>query len=874
MVLGAMFTAYPPTRSRLTTVLILAAAGLTLRARAADPMFDATRLHEVRLELAPGDWATLRARYLEDTYYHATVTIDSERVTQIGIRSRGSGTRNPVKPALKLDFNQYVSGQRFHSYKAAVLENLYGDRSGLHEHLAFSVFEEMGIPAPANSFARVYVNDEYWGLYELVEDVEDRFLKNRYPPGKGTLYKFEVGVEPWDLSWRGPDASAYIPLPFEPKTNTSTLDPQPVIEFIRTVNEAPDETFLADVGRHIDVRTYLTYIAVENAVAEVDGQTGFIGINNFYLYQLDGSSRFAFIPWDKDFCFTQPGHDVFFGAGRNRLVKRLLADPSARALYAAILQDVVRRFVNERWLLPRAEAAYAVLRDAMRADTKKRDGDQPDRGNGAFEDAVQGVRDVVLGRAASVFRQLPGPWVVPSAASVEGLGGSRYTTDLVLSNLEDAPAEALVSYRPRGADGDPAAKTVALSGGETKILPDVVGSFFGSPGTYGPVFVSSRTARLSVRALTTTPGTGTGGSYGQSVPGFDASRVAGPGMPCTLSGVADGPTVRSNLILTSATREETLVEITYRTGEGRIAGSSQVQLGPGRLVQLNRVAAAMGAPTGDEGSLLLSTASPGGLFAAYVARIDAGTNDPRTLLPVCAPKPVVIVPSSARLAGANGSFFTTDLVLSNPSSEAATATVTFLSHDQPDGPPPAADVLLEPGQVRRVADALATLFGIESGWGALRVTSSGPGLAVAAETSTPSSSGGTYGQSVPAFAAGELAEAGAPAVLAGFRDDARFRTNLVLANAGATAALVDIVLEDVAGIPIGTTSVTLPPFAMTQLSRVGRLLAGGDVSVGRLIVTLGQLPLGSLLPPPRAAVAVYASEIDATTNDPRTILPR
>lgn len=843
--------------------VLLTLSMLTAPMRAADPVFDASRLHEVRLELAPGDWSALRARYQENTYYRTAITIDGERVPDCGIRSRGNGTRNGVKPSLKLDFNEYVSAQRFRSYKAVHLENLYGDLSGIHEHLSFSVFEAMGIPAPANAFARVYVNGEYWGLYELVEDVEDRFLKDRYPPGKGTLYKFEIGVAAWDLSWRGPDPSAYIPLTFEPKTNEKTYDPQPLVGLIRVVNEASDAEFLAEVGKYLDVPAYLTYLAVENAVAEVDGQSGVIGINNFYLYQLDGTARFAFIPWDKDFSFTTPGHDVFFGLERNRLVKRLLADPAGGSLYAAAVKDVVRRFANERWLLPRAEAAYALIRDSMREDTRKRGGDEPDLGNGAYEQAVQQVRDVLLGRAASVFRQLPGPWLLPSAASVSGAGGSRFTTDLVLHNPESGPVEARVSYRPRGSEGELPVKSVSLEAGETRVVSDVVGSFFASPDTFGPVAVDAGAAHLSVRAVTTTPGGG--GTYGQSVPAFDAARLAGPGLPCLVAGVSDGPAVRSNLILTSASAGETLVDVALHGADGRSLGSTQVRLEAGRMAQLDRVAETLGGAPGDEGSLHLSTASDRGLFAAYVARIDAGTNDPRTLLPACAPAGAALVPASARVAGAAGSFFTTALVITNPAAEAATATVTFLSHDSPDDPPPAVDVPLAPGETRRVTDVLSTLFQLDTGYGALRITSSGLALVAGAETTTPAAGGGTYGQSVPAFPAADLVVAGAPAVLAGFRDDGRFRTNLILANASGAETVVGVALHDASGALLGETSLRLAPFAMTQVSRVGRLLSGGDVERGRLVVSTG-VPLG--------AVAVYAAEIDGVTNDPRTILPR
>ncbi len=119
--------------------------------RAADPLFDQTRLHEIRLYIDPVSWQTLQAKYLDDDYYVANVSLDGAVVRQIGVRSRGTGSRNSAKPALKLDFNEYVSSQEYGGYKELILRNAVQDASFLRERLAYQVFEAMGIPAPASS---------------------------------------------------------------------------------------------------------------------------------------------------------------------------------------------------------------------------------------------------------------------------------------------------------------------------------------------------------------------------------------------------------------------------------------------------------------------------------------------------------------------------------------------------------------------------------------------------------------------------------------------------------------------------------------------------------------------------------------------------
>ena len=365
-----------------------------------DPIFDPSKLHEVRIEMDPSDWESLRTNYLTDQYYAANISLDNTVVQQVGIRSRGSGSRDAVKPGLKVDFNKYVSGQEFHGYKSLVLDNLVQDTSLLRERLAFKVFEAMGIPAPQNAFARLTVNNEYAGVYNLVEPVSKPFLKARLGDDSGNLFDYEYSGE-YFFTYSGPDPGAYIPDPFQPQTHEEDLDPSGLLEFIRVVNEAPDATVIQDVGRFLDVNQFLTYLAVENALAEYDGLLGEFGMNNFYLYQYGGQSKFVFIPWDKDTSLSSPNWPIFQRVGDNVLTRRLLNDLSVQAIYVGAVKKAVGSYLNSRWLLPELEKGYTQIREAVLLDPKK------PFTNDQFELAVLGLRGIVASREADVMAQAP-----------------------------------------------------------------------------------------------------------------------------------------------------------------------------------------------------------------------------------------------------------------------------------------------------------------------------------------------------------------------------------------------------------------------------------------------------------------------------------
>jgi spore coat protein CotH len=358
-------------RGRLA-VLALVPFSLAVASRsfASDPAFDQSVLHDTRIEMDPADWRALRENFRENQYYAADVTIDGETVPQAGIRSRGSASRNDIKPALKVDFNKYVAEQEFRGYKTLVLDNLAQDPSMLRERLAFQVFEAMGLPAPQNAYTRLTVNGTYWGVYALVEPVSKPFLKSRLGQESGNLFDYEWGFI-WDFSYRGPDEAQYVPIPFQPQTNEDHLDAEGLVDFVRTVNEAPDEALLGEVSRFLDLEQFLTYLAVENALAESDGFLGNFGVNNFYLYQYGGESRFQFIPWDKDNALSDSRFDLFLNVSHNVLARRLLADPELQRVYVEAVVETVTSYVNPSWLGNRADEAYKQIRlDALRDEKK------------------------------------------------------------------------------------------------------------------------------------------------------------------------------------------------------------------------------------------------------------------------------------------------------------------------------------------------------------------------------------------------------------------------------------------------------------------------------------------------------------------------
>jgi spore coat protein CotH len=336
-----------------------------------DDLFNDSVLHEVRLTVHPSDWQKLQRDFLDNTYYAANFQWRGKTVEDVAIRSRGNGSRSSDKPGLKVDFNKYAPGAEFLGLKSLVLDNLTQDQTFLKERLALQLFRRMGIPAPRLAHARLYVNDVYAGLYTMVEPIDKGFLKRNLGEDGGHLYDYEWVNEYW-FENLGDNAASYIPNPFKLETNENAPNPRALVNMIHAINESGDEQFVESISRHLDPHQFLTYLAVEAYLAEADGIAGEWGLNNFYLYGLQNTERFLFLPWDKDLAFSGESRSVWANLERNVLTRRMLAVPEWKEYFVEQLKRCEELAGGPGgWLEQQIEAQYEQVRTAVADDPGK-----------------------------------------------------------------------------------------------------------------------------------------------------------------------------------------------------------------------------------------------------------------------------------------------------------------------------------------------------------------------------------------------------------------------------------------------------------------------------------------------------------------------
>lgn len=405
----------------LATAVTVALLPPTVRAGApaAEPFFDDSVVHRVDLLINSRDWESLTVNYLDNTYYPADFKWRDQTVRNVGIRSRGTGSRSGVKPGLRVDFNHYKASQTFlGTLKQFILRNQTQDASNMHERLSMLLYQRLGVLAPREAFTTVYVNGDYEGLYTIVENPDTQMTDRMFGDSDGNVYKYDynAGDAPWYFTYEGDDPATYVPHPFKPETNENDPHPEPIRDFFRSVGSDSDAAFPVNITRWISWDNFAKHIAVENFVADQDGFNGEYGVNNFYLYRWTNSSRLTFIPWDKSEAFKNSADQPIFHnfldgdpSRRNRLSSRAMGIDEARNIYldtllaaakSASAADPDNPSDARGWMEREIDREYAQIKDLVYADAKK------PFSNDEFEQAVQSLRAFARTRPANVTTQV------------------------------------------------------------------------------------------------------------------------------------------------------------------------------------------------------------------------------------------------------------------------------------------------------------------------------------------------------------------------------------------------------------------------------------------------------------------------------------
>ncbi|MCP4917775.1 MAG: hypothetical protein GY913_12750 [Proteobacteria bacterium] len=265
-----------------------------------DAIFDDTDLAKFSIEIGEDGWQTLKRERKGDDHewVEAAFIYDGQRYEPVGVRLKGENSFLPVdeKPSLKIKFDKYVN-LSFGDVSELTLNNMSNDYSMMHERVAYRMMREAGVPSVRCSHAELTLNDDDYGTYAVLENV-DRDMMKRWvddPDKQGIM--FEV----WDVDFYDQYISSFQ-LEFGEDDRTH-------LQGVADALEGSGQGSIDDASVYLDYDQFIWFYAVETIIGQYDSYPFANPGDDAHVYVDPGQDRLVWLPHGMDETFYSPDRD-------------------------------------------------------------------------------------------------------------------------------------------------------------------------------------------------------------------------------------------------------------------------------------------------------------------------------------------------------------------------------------------------------------------------------------------------------------------------------------------------------------------------------------------------------------------------------------
>ncbi|KAF9926839.1 hypothetical protein FBU30_003661 [Linnemannia zychae] len=377
-------------------------------------------------------------RYINDKVVHSVANIT------IGVSGKSSMEFN--KQAIKLQFDT-KNNQTFFSRPNVKLRSESSDPTMIREKLYIDVLNAVGVPTQQGAWVRLYMNSKPIGLYLMVDDIGNSFLKQTIHHGDssiihGSLWQMNAPVveTQGDLVYKGPLAKDYPGDCYKMKTLGSNPADAPMTQLIQLMKDLQAFDPLSMNGgeyweSRLDVDGFLRNMAMEFLGGSWDAY--WWSGSNYFIYfnpTLGATGKWQWISTDFDGTFgdgdptevltTYQAYADFSKHDRPMISKLILHSPDLNQRFEQTLKDIISYAFKPEALFPRIDAYEKMLEKDIAWDVSINRSKYPGKTNawtvadfhasltGGVKDMSLGVKPWIEGRAKDLQSQL-GFSVVP-----------------------------------------------------------------------------------------------------------------------------------------------------------------------------------------------------------------------------------------------------------------------------------------------------------------------------------------------------------------------------------------------------------------------------------------------------------------------------
>ncbi|MDR2511682.1 MAG: CotH kinase family protein [Bacteroidales bacterium] len=350
-------------------------------------LYDITKLPVFKFEISTENWNNFLSYFDQnpknEEYIHVDLYFQQgnhyDTLRNSGFKMRGNTSRrrpegstgevhHPENPdwhhaSFSVNVKKWEKNQRILGEKKVNLKWFKDDANYCREVYCYDLFRRFGIwTALQSSYCQLYIKIKedaqwyYFGIYEMLEPIDDDFVKARenqfvttgghlwkanYPADFNSTDESQMGIEDVTLTY------TYEPV-YDYKTDNNDFAnaKAQLVDFISNVKNLNGTAFKDYISNKMDVDFFLKTYAVNVICGMWDDH--WANANNFYFY-FDENGKFFFIPYDYDntlgtsLIVNDAGTQnlLQWGDMNNRpLMTKILAIPEYKTIYINYLHEL------------------------------------------------------------------------------------------------------------------------------------------------------------------------------------------------------------------------------------------------------------------------------------------------------------------------------------------------------------------------------------------------------------------------------------------------------------------------------------------------------------------------------------------------------
>ena len=318
--------------------------------------------------------------YYNEREFPAQFVYESSVVNQtiplVGFRLRGNTSLFAQKKSFKVSFNTYSNGGNWQGIEKMNLNGSHNDPSMIRAKLSWETINNNELAGSRSSFVKLYINDEYRGLYSNIEHIDEVFAAAYFDgSGDGNLYKC---LYPANFAYLNDNPESYKfesngRRAYELKTNDWVDDYSDLANFIKVLNQTNSEALPCELEQIFNVDNYLKYLAIDVLIGNWDNYA--YNQNNFYLYHNQLTGLLEYIPYDLDNTWgvdwvnqTWTSREIYnwsYNGQPRPLYTRLLEVPEYKARFSYYIQHYATTTLQENTIATRVNQLLNLIEPAV-----------------------------------------------------------------------------------------------------------------------------------------------------------------------------------------------------------------------------------------------------------------------------------------------------------------------------------------------------------------------------------------------------------------------------------------------------------------------------------------------------------------------------